>query len=51
MCGRNHANMTAQVRAVTPSQYEKWFDRQRAAIKAADAAAAKQRAQIQKQLP
>jgi cytochrome c oxidase subunit 2 len=42
MCGRNHANMIAQVRAVTPSQYEKWLDRQRAAIKAADAAAAKQ---------
>jgi cytochrome c oxidase subunit 2 len=51
MCGRNHANMIAQVRAVTPSQYEKWLDRQRAAIKAADAAAAKQRAQIQKQIP
>jgi len=51
MCGRNHANMTAQVRAVTPPEYEKWLDQRRADIKAADDAAAKQRAQIEKQLP
>jgi cytochrome c oxidase subunit II len=51
LCGRNHANMTAQVHAVTPSQYEKWLDQRKADIKAADEAAAKQRAQIQKQLP
>jgi cytochrome c oxidase subunit 2 len=51
MCGRNHANMTAQVRAVTPSEYEKWLDQRKADIKAADDAAQKQRAQIEKQLP
>ena len=51
LCGRNHANMTAQVRAVTPPEYEKWLDQRKADIKAADAAAAKQRAQIEKQLP
>jgi cytochrome c oxidase subunit 2 len=51
MCGRNHANMTAQVRAVTPPEYEKWLDQRKADIKAADDAAAKQRAQIEKQLP
>jgi cytochrome c oxidase subunit 2 len=50
MCGRNHANMTAQVRAVTPSEYEKWLDQRKADIKAADEAAQKQRPQIQKQL-
>jgi cytochrome c oxidase subunit 2 len=51
MCGRNHANMTAQVRAVTPSEYEKWLDQRKADIKAADDAAQKQRQQIEKQLP
>lgn len=51
LCGRNHANMTAQVRAVTPPEYEKWLDQRKADIKAADDAAAKQRAQIEKQLP
>jgi len=26
LCGRNHANMTARVRAVTPSEYERWLE-------------------------
>jgi cytochrome c oxidase subunit II len=51
LCGRNHANMTATVRAVTPPDYEKWLAARKADIKAADDAAAKQRAQIAKQLP
>ena len=51
LCGRNHANMTATVRAVTPPEYEKWLAAQKAAIKAADDAAAKQRKVIQQQLP
>ena len=51
LCGRNHANMVAAVRAVTPTQFEAFLDRQRAAIKAADAAAAIQRQQISKQIP
>ena len=49
LCGRNHANMTATVRAVTPPEYEKWLDQRKADIKAADDAAAKQRKQIEKQ--
>ena len=40
LCGRNHANMTAQVRAVTPAEYEAWLDQRKADIKAADDAAA-----------
>ena len=36
LCGRNHANMTATVRAVTPPEYEKWLDQRKADIKAAD---------------
>jgi cytochrome c oxidase subunit 2 len=51
LCGRNHANMTATVTAVTPAQFERWLDRQRAAIKAADAAAAAQRKQIGQSTP
>jgi cytochrome c oxidase subunit 2 len=51
LCGRNHANMTATVTAVTPAEYERWIDQRKADIKAADAAAAQQRKQIQKQLP
>ena len=36
---------------MTPPEYEKWLDQRKADIKAADDAAAKQRAQIEKQLP
>jgi cytochrome c oxidase subunit 2 len=48
LCGRNHANMVAQVRAMTPENYEAWQDRQRAAIRRADQAAARQRARVDK---
>jgi cytochrome c oxidase subunit 2 len=51
LCGRNHANMTAQVRAVTPSEYEKWLDDRKADIKAADTAAASQRKKIEQETP
>jgi cytochrome c oxidase subunit 2 len=51
LCGRNHANMTATVRAVTPSDYEKWLDTRKAEIKAADDAAAQQRKQIEQTTP
>jgi cytochrome c oxidase subunit 2 len=49
LCGRNHANMTAQVRAVTPSEYEKWLDDRKADIKAADTAAASQRKKFEQE--
>ncbi|MDX8150882.1 cytochrome c oxidase subunit II [Patulibacter brassicae] len=35
LCGRNHANMTARVRAVTPEQFTAWLARQQRAITAA----------------
>jgi cytochrome c oxidase subunit 2 len=49
LCGRNHANMTAQVLALTPSQYERWIAQRRADVKAADAAAAQERKQLEQQ--
>ena len=47
LCGRNHADMVADVQAVTPSQFEKWISRQQQLIKQADTAAAQQRKQFQ----
>ncbi len=49
MCGRNHANMLARVRAVPFDEYQAWYDRQAADIKAARVAGAAQRAAIKKQ--
>ena len=46
LCGRNHANMTARVRAVPPAEFEAWYADQKAAIIAANKAAAATRAQI-----
>jgi cytochrome c oxidase subunit II len=48
LCGRNHANMIAYVRALSPDDYEAWLDRQRNAIKQADQAAARQRGRVDK---
>jgi cytochrome c oxidase subunit II len=36
LCGRNHADMTARVRVVTPDQYRTWIAAQRQAIAAAN---------------
>jgi cytochrome c oxidase subunit 2 len=49
LCGRNHANMLARVRAVPFEEYQAWYDAQAAGIKAARIAGAKQRQGIQKQ--
>jgi cytochrome c oxidase subunit 2 len=49
LCGRNHANMLARVRAVPFDEYQRWYDQQAADIKAAREEAAKQREEIQKQ--
>ena len=46
LCGRNHANMTARVRAVRPNEFEAWLDRQRNAIKRGDVAAQRQRQRV-----
>jgi cytochrome c oxidase subunit 2 len=51
LCGRNHANMIARVRAVTPQQYEQFISRRKADIKAADAAAQVQRKRLESSGP
>jgi cytochrome c oxidase subunit II len=51
LCGRNHANMIAEVHAVTPQEFEAWLQERKADIKAADDAAAQARKQIEKQTP
>jgi cytochrome c oxidase subunit 2 len=43
LCGRNHANMIATVRAVKPDDFEAYLQRLRSDIKSADAAAERQR--------
>jgi cytochrome c oxidase subunit 2 len=45
LCGAGHADMRAQVRAVTPEEYETWADEQSAAIQEAGEALARQREQ------
>jgi cytochrome c oxidase subunit II len=45
LCGAGHADMRAEVRAVTPEQYETWAEEQRAAIEEAGEALAEQREQ------
>jgi cytochrome c oxidase subunit 2 len=47
LCGRNHANMTARVRAVSVQEYQRWLERQKAAIKSAEEQGAKQRQELQ----
>ena len=46
-CGRNHANMIAHVRAVTPEEYEAYLQRKRREIEQANDEAARQRKQIE----
>jgi cytochrome c oxidase subunit II len=36
LCGRNHADMTARVRVVTPTEYQAWIAAQKARIAAAN---------------
>ena len=40
LCGRNHANMIAAVKAVTPAEFDKWLSDKKAQIKTSDDAAA-----------
>jgi cytochrome c oxidase subunit 2 len=46
LCGRNHANMTARVRAVSVEEYQKWLDQRKADIKSAEEQGAAQRKQL-----
>jgi cytochrome c oxidase subunit II len=47
LCGANHADMRAEVRAVTPDQFEEWAVEQREAIQAAGEDLATQREERQ----
>jgi cytochrome c oxidase subunit 2 len=46
LCGRGHAAMTAQVRVVSPAQYQSWLARQASLISAANAQVAQLRQQL-----
>ncbi|HWV83970.1 MAG TPA: cytochrome c oxidase subunit II [Capillimicrobium sp.] len=46
LCGRNHANMIAQVRAVPPAEYQQYIERLRNDIAAANADAAESRRKL-----
>jgi cytochrome c oxidase subunit 2 len=46
LCGRNHANMVAEVRAVTPDEYTAWIAKQKANIAAANTAVAASHAKL-----
>ncbi len=43
LCGRQHATMTAQVRVVTPAQYQVWLTRQKQLIQTANSQVTKLR--------
>jgi cytochrome c oxidase subunit 2 len=43
LCGRNHADMTARVRVVSPTEFESWMARQKQSIDDANREAQKQR--------
>ena len=49
LCGRNHADMVADVKALTPSDYEAWMSKQKQLISQADAAAEQQRQKYEPQ--
>jgi cytochrome c oxidase subunit II len=51
LCGRNHANMIAHVRAVTPQEFEQWIERRKQEIADANEAAAEQRREIEGDQP
>jgi len=48
LCGRNHANMIAHVRAVSPADFEQFLASKKAQLEAADAAASKSRAKLER---
>jgi cytochrome c oxidase subunit 2 len=47
LCGRNHANMTARVRAVSVQEYQRWLAQRKADIKSAEAQGAAQRKKLE----
>lgn len=49
LCGRNHANMTARVRAVTPDEFTAWLAQQKADLETSAQGAEAYRAEQQRQ--
>jgi cytochrome c oxidase subunit 2 len=49
LCGRNHANMVATIRAVTPQDYQRYIEQRKRDIEAGNRAAAQQRNEQQEQ--
>jgi cytochrome c oxidase subunit 2 len=47
LCGRNHADMVAFVRAVEPAEFEAWLDQQERDVTEANEAAAEQRKEFE----
>ena len=47
LCGRNHADMVAFVRAVEPAEFEQWLDERESDVKEANEAAAEQREELE----
>ncbi|HWH92765.1 MAG TPA: cytochrome c oxidase subunit II [Baekduia sp.] len=47
LCGRNHANMTARVRAVSVEEYQRWLTQRKADIKSAEEQGAEQRKKLE----
>jgi cytochrome c oxidase subunit II len=47
LCGRNHANMLAHVRAVTPDEYEAYIEQRKREIEESNEQAAEQRERIE----
>jgi cytochrome c oxidase subunit II len=47
LCGRNHANMVARVRAISPQEYENWIAERRTDIRNANQAAEVQRKELE----
>ena len=47
LCGRNHANMTARVRAVSVAEYQTWVDQRKADIASANQEAERQRREFE----
>ena len=51
LCGRNHADMVAAVRALAPADYEAWVAQQKRDIGDADSAAQQQRKKYESETP
>ncbi len=46
LCGRNHADMVARVRAIEPADFQAWLDKKKSEIEAANKLAAEERKKV-----